>query len=675
MGNNKEQTSWRGSFDGPWPSAHVGGELDQAESEWLLTNDQGAYAMSTLPLMHTRRQHGILVTHLGDDFRRHVVLSHMEMTLETGGRTHQLSTHQFPNVAPTPGYRFLESFAQDPLPRWVYRLPTGTIERTVSLVRGHRAVVMGITWTGKEPARISLRPLMPMRPADTLTREHGAMMQKVTLRAGEVEVQPISDLPAVVFRHGGVFMGSPDWWRKFEYLDDRGRYVDFQEDMWSPGIFELKLVPRQTEYLVVYVGRPPEGKPDELVMEAAQHALSSDPGHHLPPEVRALSVATETFVLGDGEVIVAGYPWLDVWSRDWLLAFRGTFLARGQIERAQRSLQLLVAQLTDDFLPQRLTVPNAARTPCIDASLWLFQAVEGVLDRHEDPEFLAHMLPVLDRIFTRIESGEKTHAWLTSEGLLENAGAVPLTWMDAHVDGHGFTPRRGIAVELQALWFAATQSYARLLERAGRVERAAEARELGERTRVAFGRRLWSASTNYPFDCVSGESEQGGSWEDATIRPNGLIAAAVAPELFESWQRLEILSRVEELLLTERGLRTLDPRSAVYASHAGGTIEERRAASHQGTVWPHLLLYYVRLKLHEDPTAHELLRERVLALLVRGRALGHVAQNADAEPPHRFRGSPAYAAATAMLLEALVVDLGESASPELDDAELSARST
>jgi predicted glycogen debranching enzyme len=214
---------WTSLTDGPWPAVSVEGELERAESEWLAANNLGAYSMSTVALMHTRRQHGLLVSHLAEDFRRHVVLSHLEMTLEVAGRTHKLSTHQFPNMAPTLGYRALENFTQDPLPRWVYRFPSGTIERTVSLVHDRQAVIVALTWSGKEKARLSLRPLMPMRPADELTYEHGGMLQKVTLKPGEVEVQPVAHLPPVVFGHNGVFMGYPDWWRKFEYLDDRGQ--------------------------------------------------------------------------------------------------------------------------------------------------------------------------------------------------------------------------------------------------------------------------------------------------------------------------------------------------------------------------------------------------------------------------------------------------------------------
>ena len=107
--------------DSPWPELVTRGELAPAEREWLHTNGTGAYSMSTVAQMHTRRQHGLLVASLAPPLDRLVVLSHAETQVTIGTRTYRLATHRFPDVAPSPGYRNLEQFAQDPLPRWTPR--------------------------------------------------------------------------------------------------------------------------------------------------------------------------------------------------------------------------------------------------------------------------------------------------------------------------------------------------------------------------------------------------------------------------------------------------------------------------------------------------------------------------------------------------------------------------
>ncbi len=107
-------------------------------------------------------------------------------------------------------------------------------------------------------------------------REHGAMMQVVTLRPGAVELQPVPSLPPIHLAHEGVFMGSPDWWRRFEYLNDRNEGNAFQEDIWTPGVVEMHLEPGKTAHLVIGVGALPEGAPADLVRETREELLTQD---------------------------------------------------------------------------------------------------------------------------------------------------------------------------------------------------------------------------------------------------------------------------------------------------------------------------------------------------------------------------------------------------------------
>lgn len=657
--DRKRKQIWEGPRDGPWPRVSVGGVLENAEREWITTNDLGAYASSTVALMHTRRHHGLLVAPVGPSRERYVLLSHLEMTLETAGRSYHLSTHQFPDVAPTPGYRYLDEYCQDPLPRWVFRFPTGKIERTVSLVRGHRATAVAFNWSGAAPARLYLRPLMPLRPENELCREHGGMLQEVILRAGEVEVQPVPRLPAVRFRHTGVFMGSPDWWRRFEYLDDRGRFHDFRDDMWSPGVFELHLMPHSTQYLVAFVGDPPRDPPADLVLQAAEHVLCQDPGSQASSSRRALSVAVESFVLSSGQGIVAGYPWHSVWSRDLLMCLPGAFLVRERTAEAATALLKLIEARVEGLVPVRLGGDGIA-VPCLDATLWLIVMAERVLAAtpQRDRAALEELLyPSLCEIF-RALSRETSVSVLIDGGFLVSRGPRPATWMDAVIGDRPVTPRYGAAIEIQALWAKVCAVMEHLASVRADESTLIAAGEARARVSQAFSRWFWCDETSYPYDRIIGDEEGNLVVGDKAVRPNALIASAIAPDLFSAVERREILARVDECLLVDQGIRTLDPLDPAYASSAGGTIEERLAASHQGSAWPHLLLFYVRAMLLEYPGEQAELVRRIDQLLEGGRALGFVGQMVDGEPPHSWRGSPAYAAAAALLLETLVSDLG-----------------
>src|SRR5262249_60754900 len=108
-----------------------------------------------------------------------------------------------------------------------------------------------------------------------------------------------------------------------------------------------------------------------------------------------------------------------------------------------------------------------------------------------------------------------------------------LTWMDAKGGDWVVTPRRGKAVEINALWYNAL----RLLEGWLRQEEGdAAARpiaEQAERVRVAFNRRFWYDQGGYLYDVVDGENG-----DDPACRPNQIFAIALPHPVLERerWQ-------------------------------------------------------------------------------------------------------------------------------------------
>ncbi|MCH2108953.1 MAG: hypothetical protein MK135_06460, partial [Polyangiaceae bacterium] len=228
-----------------------------------------------------------------------------------------------------------------------------------------------------------------------------------------------------------------------------------------------------------------------------------------------------------------------------------------------------------------------------------------------------------------------------------------------------YTARQGFPVEIQAQWVRACRELEKLAQRLNHTELAERAKKAGDECSEQIQTRFWCQETQYPYDCLESGVDNTDSIGDASIRPNALIALATAPEIFPGRLAEEIVNRVEEHLLTERGIRSLDPRSPRYIGHCGDTLEERRAASHQGTVWAHLLLYYVRARLALRPDDAEWLTDLVVELVRSSRALGYIAQSADGDSPHQLRGSPTYALATALILEVLVDDLGIASREDL----------
>jgi predicted glycogen debranching enzyme len=659
-----------------WPSIVIAGDVARARREWLHTNGAGAYASSTLACMHARRYHGLLVAALDAPAGRHVFLSHVDATITrsrdgAGPPSRErwdLARHQFPSVDPTTGPFYLQRFDQDPLPRWTYAVPAGELEVTLALVRGENAAVLRYRFRGPRPVRLTLRPLLAARGVDRLQRENGGMRQQIELRPGEMRVQPRKELPRLCFRYEGTFVGSPDWWRRFEYLEERDRGLDYEEDLWTPGVFEIALG-EAPSYLVAAVDKAPVGEPDALFAAAEAAILAEDPGPAVAPLQRRLFIAAEVFRadLARKPGIIAGYPELDVRGRDALIALPGLYLVPKKTEAAIRVLREIMEHMVQGLVPSR--IPDAGGPPellAADTSLWLFEAARHMADALGDahPFVTDELLLALRDAFEATLEGAHHGIHLTSDGLFAvGAGAAPgsdaaPTWMDARVDGRAVTPRLGCPVELSALWARGCDTLARLARAAGDAALAARAAAERDRARAAFQRRFWCAATGFPYDVVSELDAGDGASCDATIRPNAVIALAIDPECFTDEQAAAVLDRAQSLV-TRAGPRALavdDPR---YLGRASGRAAAREAAAHQGAVHPWLLGFFVRAARRRPDGEHllPLLQRLVTSAAMNEIAVGQVPQLADGDAPHTPTGCVAHAAGVAELLRALCWDL------------------
>jgi predicted glycogen debranching enzyme len=219
--------------------------------------------------------------------------------------------------------------------------------------------------------------------------------------------------------------------------------------------------------------------------------------------------------------------------------------------------------------------------------------------------------------------------------------------MDAKVDNWVVTPRRGKAVEINALWYNALCLLAGWLREAGD---EAAARNLGERAaqaRTSFNRRFWYAEGGYLYDVLDGERG-----DDPACRPNQVFAISLAHPVLDEERWKPVLRVVQDRLLTRVGLRSLAPGQPEYKPRYFGDLRARDAAYHQGTVWGWLAGPFVDAYLKIFPDDVDGAR-RVLAGFDEhlGEAcLGTISEIFDAEAPYTPRGCVAQAWSVAEVL-------------------------
>ena len=99
--------------------------------------------------------------------------------------------------------------------------------------------------------------------------------------------------------------------------------------------------------------------------------------------------------------------------------------------------------------------------------------------------------------------------------------------MDAKVGDWVVTPRRGKAVEINALWYNALCLLGNWVEQEEGAGSAATYRHYAGRARESFNRRFWNPEKGYLFDVVDGESGGGKPGNDPACRPNQIFALSL----------------------------------------------------------------------------------------------------------------------------------------------------
>src|SRR5439155_4973189 len=189
-----------------------------------------------------------------------------------------------------------------------------------------------------------------------------------------------------------------------------------------------------------------------------------------------------------------------------------------------------------------------------DATIWFFHAVKRYFDATQDRETLRGLLPRMVDIIDHHERGTRFHIHVDpGDGLLsQGEEGYQLTWMDAKVEGWVVTPRRGKAVEINALFYNALRILEQFLRAEGDEATARRMDEMAARARRSFNERFWYDAGQYLYDVV--DTPEGNN--DTSLLPNQIFALSLDyPVLDEArWRR--IVQVVHDELLTPVGPRS-----------------------------------------------------------------------------------------------------------------------
>jgi predicted glycogen debranching enzyme len=684
---------------------------DLLTKEWLLTNQRGSYASSTIVGCNTRRYHGLLIGSLNPPANRIMALAKcLEMVVLNGAdpstnsykgapqRVFNLSTFEFDGKFAPDNFGCMKRFRQDTGVHFDFRLDGLELTKSVYLLRDTDTVALVYDFmTVKAPAEFILRPFIGLRGFHTLQKSYAPLQSRWIEPDAPKPAQNNATRPGLLIRHEvpgscELLLSCPDmnfetdkqWWFNFVYRNDKERGQDFTEDLWTPGFFKGRVEAPGT--IVFWADFRNHFKTrrfgDTNISAVCQdvhnhHSIVAATARTRDKRLKTLYLAADQFITKRNTnsshapssayhdkkptqrsfrtTVLAGFPWFADWGRDAFVALPGLLLLTGRLDEAKSVLTTFAEAVDEGMIPNRFDdYSDTAYFNSIDASLWFINAAFRYLDAAGDiATFTQQLLPTIRWIVESYYNGTRFDIRADDDELIMAGDeGTQLTWMDAKYDGVAITPRCGKAVEVNALWYNALCLLAQFYATRS-IDIAKHYASIADRVKASFCRSFWNQQCGYLNDCILPDGTA-----DSSLRPNQIFAVSLPFSPLSPQQAKAVVDTVQQNLLTPYGLRTLPPTDSRYKGTYTGPQQQRDEAYHQGTVWPYLMGPFVEAFLRVNNFSRKSKKKAaqfiqpLLRHLTDDGCIGQISEIFDGDAPHKPRGCIAQAWSVGELIRA-----------------------
>lgn len=587
-------------------------EFEKAlKQDWIITNGLGGYSSSSVLGINTRKYHGLLVAPLNPPGNRHLILSKVDESFESGGQEYPIYSNIGKNYI-SKGYKYLKSFEKEYIPIFTYEVDGAIIKKYICMEHGKNTVcVLYNIKNNEKRTKFKIAPIMNFRDFHTTTpNTEFEIKQEIKDTKVKVIINKKGQTPIYMKISEGKYVEHfNDTFRNMYYLEEEKRGQGAEENLAVPGVFEVKLRANEEKFITFICSL--EENIDELdgkelinkeiirITSTLYDSYLLDPKKEYSDKYKKLMrdyiIASDNFVVYRPAfalyTIIAGYPWFLDWGRDALISFEGIVLIPRRFQIAKEVLLTFMRDIKYGLVPNGYSgydgrpLYNSA-----DASLLLFEQVRKYLEYTHDYEFLKiqaydTLKKVIEAYINGIDlDGNNIH--LDNEDGLLSSGTPQIqnTWMDAKIGDIVVTPRNGKAIEINALWYNALkimESFANLYKEK---ELAKKYAELAKKCKESFMKKFYNKKRKC-FDDLVG---------DNSIRPNQLFAIGLHYPVVEpnSVEAKTAFETVTKKLLTPYGLKTLAKGEKCYREIYEGDQIKRDMSYHQGITWPWLLGIY-----------------------------------------------------------------------------------
>ena len=619
--------------------------------EILRTNRGGAYHSTTIVDCNTRKYHGLLVIPIPSmDEDNHVLLSSLDETVIQHGAEFNLGIHQFPDNHFSPnGHKYLRQYDFQTIPQSIYRVGGVILAKEKVLTAFDNRILIKYTLLdAHSPTILRFKPLMAFRNVNSLTYENNGVNKNYTEIENGIKTcmyEGYSELH-MQFSKPVEFVFNPDWYKNIKYSKEKERGFPYQEDLYVPGYFELKIEKGESVY---FSGGDTFISPAVLAEKFEEESQTRTPRTSF---YNCLKNSAQQFYYRPNEedaYLLAGYPWFKVRARDLFISLPGSTLAINDPVRFEKIMRTSLPALLN-YIQKKEFDDVITEIDQPDVFLWVIWALQQYAKIEGKEKCNELYGKIVQGFLDDIITNKHPNLRLEANSLLSADGkSRPITWMNSTVDGKPIVPRSGYIVEFNALWYNAVKFGSELAELNGEEKRVKKLEILAEEIAVSF-LDVFMNGYGYLFDYVDG------LYVDWSVRPNMLFAVSLDYSPLDRQQKRKILNIITKELLTPKGVRTLSPKSEGYCPYYVGPQKERDLAYHQGTAWPWLLGFYLEAYLRLYQGSGVSFVERMLIGLddeMNRHCIGTLSELFDGNPPFQSRGAISYAMNVAGVLRVL----------------------
>lgn len=612
--------------------------------EVLCTNKFGAYCNTSIVACNTRKYHGLLVVPLDEMGGKFVLLSAMDDSIAVNGQQFNLGIHCWGDEYDPKGHKYVIDFDADGVPTITYKVGRTVIAKSVVMdPLGNQTLIRYRLISAPAGITLLLKPFLAFRDIHSLTNENPVANTDYTPADNGAGFCMYSGFPKVYIQTNlkSEYRHQPYWYKGVTYSDEYRRGFDCREDLLVPGVLYLKM--KEGDEAIVSVSAC--GEMDHKTLKAKFSRIAKNENNTTSHKKILLDNA-ETFKVYNSEgrkMICAGYSWMKTGLlRETIACLPGlTLYSNGSKAEFEEILDNLIEAEGERLFN---------KTTQIEAPLALTDAIQQYIEFGADEKKVWKKYgPVLKKI---IESyAQREEASICPNGLLwTQKFGVALSWMNAYINGSPVTERDGFQVETNALWYNALCFAIEMEGKYGVKNNAFISRWTSIRDLVRNNYQPTFLINRGGYKYLADYVNNSGQHDEC--RPNMMWPACVPYPLLDDEVIIDIVAKVNNELVTRRGIRTLSPRSNDYKGVYEGSQTERDLAYHQGCTFTMLLGPFVALgfKMMGPSFCYRAkwLTEGYFEDINK-HGVGSFSELYDGDPPHEPHGAISSATATAAL--------------------------